>query len=109
MPLNMQTLGQPTMGAQSGQGTEPQFQVEPYVPEPEEPEDENELAENEQVRQQEKALHRVNIAERIDDVNPGVYLGGRVETVVRHPVYHSVANLFFRPVDLHFEEPEANQ
>jgi chaperonin GroES len=55
------------MGAQSGQGTEPQFQVEPYVPEPEEPEDENELAENEQVRQQEKALHRVNIAERLDD------------------------------------------
>lgn len=63
----MQTLGQPTMGAPNGQGTEPQFEVPPYQPAPEEPEDENELAENEQEREQEKSLHRVNIAERLDD------------------------------------------
>ena len=63
----MQTLGQPTMGAQGGLGTEPQFEVPEYQPTPEEPEDENELAENEQEREQEKSLHRVNIAERLDE------------------------------------------
>jgi chaperonin GroES len=65
--LNMQTLGQPTMGGQAGQATEEQYEVPETPLTPPEPEDPAELEANEEAREQERALNRVNIAEKKDE------------------------------------------